>query len=185
MTTEIIEITADTPREVRALNGWADVDRALLALRIAEAELATVGAKHDAVIQIAQEAKQSELAPIISRQERMRQRVEAFVGEHREGLDGKSLKLTHGTVGYRMGNPTVEYEHGEEHTMKMLHTRGLGVCVVQVEKIDKKALRGLSDLELAVIGAKVLQEEAFFLKLAKSPAVLYPDQVQVQEGQDA
>jgi phage host-nuclease inhibitor protein Gam len=180
-----IQITTDMQREVRVLHDWADVDRAMLALRVAEVELASIGAKHDAVIQIAQEAKQAELQPIVSRTERMRERLEAFVEEHRADLEGRSLKLTHGTVGYRRGNPVVAYERDAAHSMDMLKVRGLDACIAVVEKIDKKAVRGLDETELAVCGISITHDDRFFVRLAKSPVVIYPEVERTDGADDA
>ncbi len=172
------------PSEVRVIHDWPDVDRALLALRVTQAEMDTIGAQFDETIQQAQEAKQKALRSRQARVERMELEIEAFVRDHRDDMSGRTLKLTHGTVGFRKSPPKVEYSKGEEHTLEMLSVRGLtDSCVVVVNKLDKKALRKLSETEKALCGIKVLTEERFVLKLAKDPPVTYPEQAVEDDGE--
>jgi len=170
-----ITITDDIVREVRALNEWSDADRALLALRVNRAEVERISASYDAQIQRLQEAKQRALAPVVGRIERTKERLEAFVTEHRDEMDGQSITLTHGRVGYRRSAAKVELFKGEEFTLRMLELRKHDGCIAIKKKVDKKAVKDLSGGELAICGVHVLTGEKFFAKLADSPAVVYPD----------
>ncbi len=170
-----VHVTRDTPREVRALNEWSDVDRALLALRVCQVELETIGAVHDAQIQVHQEAKQKALAPIVARVERMQERLESFVTENRGQMDGQSVSLTHGRVGFRKTAAKVKLLRDAEQVLEMLALRNHDDCIAVTKKIDKKAVKDLPGGELAICGIHVHDGERFFVKLAKSPAVVYPD----------
>ncbi len=178
-----IELPPGTAREVRAIAGFEDADRALLALRIAETELSTIGAGFDAQIQALQEAKQSALQPIQRRVERMNERLEAFTVEHKGELGGRSWSGVHGTIGFRKGSVRVELDRDEADVLDMLRRRGHDQCVVTTTKLDKRQLKKLTGVELTVCGVSTHQDEKFFIKLAKSPAIVYPqvDQADEQE----
>jgi len=169
-----IEITPNTAREVRSLNQWADCDRVLLALRIADVGAGSISAQYDAIIQDAQERKQRALQPITDRRERMLTRLEEFVRSHRADLEGQSIKLVHGTVGFRKGQVKVLLPLGEEHTIDRLRSRGHEDCLRTTIEIIKPAALKLPGVEQRLCGVELEQGETFFHKLAKSPAISYP-----------
>lgn len=174
-----IEITINTPREVRAINGWADVDRLMLALRIADVELGQIAASFDARIADLTEAKQRAVQPIVNRRERMEALAKNWIEEHRaemldkKGQPAKSVKLVHGTVGFRKGQVSISTED-EEKAIALLEKRGHADCVVTRQALVKDAVKKLEATELFMCGFKLSQEERFYVQLSKSPAITYP-----------
>jgi phage host-nuclease inhibitor protein Gam len=168
---------SELPTEVRVVDTWENLDRALLALRVTEARIAEVSAKFDEDIQIAQEGKSKAITPLVARKERMEAIIKEFAIENRAalGTGRKSIKLVHGKIGFRKGKPKMVLSNGEEHTIRLLKLRGHAECVVVKEEIDKAALKNLPVSEMKLCGISQEQSEAFFYDLATDPPIVYPE----------
>lgn len=171
---QAIEITPDTPREVRVLHDWADVDRALFALRIVDAELSAGAAGFDGQISDLMDRKQQALQPLVNRRDRMNDMLREWVGIRRDDFaPDQSIKLVHGTVGYRKGAVSITTED-EARSIELLEKRGHNDCIETKRSLVKAAVKKLNAADLFVCGFKLDQSEAFYIKLAKSPAITYP-----------
>jgi len=170
-----VHVTTETRRELRVLHEWPDVDHLLLALRMADTEIAGIEVTFDAQLQIIQEGKQAALEAVQARKARMEELLETWVEDHRSDYKGKSKQLVHGRVGHRSGAPKVDMPKGEAFTLARVQTRGHGECFVTTPKLDKKGLKKLTPAEQALCGVVVSRSEAFFYKLSKSPGIVYPE----------
>jgi len=167
---------AELPTEVRVIDSWEDLDRALLAMRVADARIAQEGARYDQVIQAAQEKKSKALSPIQARKERMEVAIKEFAVNHRGDLKGKkSIDLVHGRVGWRKGHLQLIPSDSEANTIRLLKIRGHVECVVMKEELDKAALKNLPVHERGLCGIKEKQEERFYFDLSTDPPIVYPD----------
>lgn len=163
------------PPDIATIETWEEVDVALGVLRLTEARLDAIAVEVDTEIQRLQEAKRRRSVRLVGRRERVEALVRTFVEGHRDGFAGgkRSLRFTHGEVGFRWGKPRVEIEN-EDRTKALLRVRGLDACIVTQESLDRAALRKLPGPELNLCGIVVLQDESFFYKLSKDDPIPYP-----------
>jgi phage host-nuclease inhibitor protein Gam len=176
----------DLPTEVRVISSWEDADRAMLALRIVEAQIAQEGARFDQAIQEAQERKSKVMGPLQARKERMEKVLEEFATANRTSLGSKkSINLVHGRIGWRKGNRKLTFTSSEGTTIRMLKLRSHPECIVVKEEIDKAALKNLPPHELALCGIGSEQKERFYYDLSSDPPIVYPDVQPFEEGDDA
>ncbi len=90
--------------------------------------------------------------------------AEAHKGEL---LDGKrrSVGMTHGTIGWRMGTPAVKVARGQEETLvKTLLRLDLGRFLRTAVTLDKEAILKDPAAVEGIVGLTVEQKETFFAK---------------------
>lgn len=174
-------------RDIRKVETWEDCDRALGVLRGLQAELGLIGSDFDERIAILQQQKQRASQALMDRQERIEGLVKIFAGANREGATkkgAKSLKMVHGAVGWKKGNPQITFHKSKEHTLGLVLKRGLSSLTNTEVTLDKAALKKLTPEEQKALGVGVVQVEQFFIKLSDDPTVEYPA-VTVSEGEDS
>ena len=85
----------------------------------------------------------------------------------------KSLELTHGTLGWRTGNPKLKLTRGSswEAALTIVETISKFAHFLRVKKeVNKEAILAaasqetISEAELKQIGVKVVQDESFFVE---------------------
>ena len=168
----------ELPKEVKVIETWPDVDRTLLALRVARATIEMVSAKFDTAIQVAQEGKAKALKITHGRLERMEKVIEDWVTDHRSGFKpgAKSLVLVHGRVGFRKKPAKMRYLFGEEYTLERLQELKLVDCIkVAAPEIVKDQVKRLAADVLLQVGVAIDQAEGFYYELANDPPIVYPD----------
>lgn len=170
------ESNVQVQRDIRTIVSWPDVDRALGALRFLEAEQARIAADYDARVANLQEEKQRALQPLLHRQERIEKLIAEFAEANRGTLKkkSKSLKMVHGTVGWKLASPKIEFVVSEGHTLALAMKRGLDSLFRMVPKLDKAALAKLTTGEQAALAVRIVQGEALYHKLSADPAISYP-----------
>lgn len=89
-------------------------------------------------------------------------RAEIFSGETKTGASASA------NFGFRLGNPTLKALNrrwSQEETMKELRRLGMVDFIRVKEELDKNGLKArLSDEQLASVGLRVCQSEAFFIE---------------------
>jgi len=157
---------------------WDDVDAEL-------GELVELKAQEDGVeseMNDALKAIRDQFAPALAQigeaRSEAESQVKAFCVEHRADFGArKSRELTHGTVSFRLGNPTLALKNRDWNWKSVLASvKGamnvvLRRCVRVKEEIDKEAVLAakaagkVTDQELAESGLKVAQKETFGIEL--------------------
>lgn len=171
-------------RDIRKVESWEDCDRALGVLRGLQAELGLIGSDFDERIALLQQQKQRASQALLDRQERIEDLVKGFATKNREGATkkgAKSLKMVHGSVGWKKGNPQITFHKSEEYTLNLVQKRGLDSLTNIKVTLDKSALKKLTPEEQRSLGVSIAQDELFFIKLSDDPTVEYPA-VTVDEG---
>ncbi len=131
---------------------WLEADLALRRLGEIDVQVARLEAElAEAVTRLKSEAaiKVDSLRQIRKTREK---ELEAFAKAHREELHGKSVHLTHGTLGFRKGRPTVKLAWKAGRIIEALKVRKLLGCIRVKESLNKDALLLLKDEQLADCG---------------------------------
>lgn len=94
---------------------------------------------------------------------------EKYALTHRETLFGrlKSAASHLGTYGFRTGNPTLKLLNRKwkwDDVLVTLKAIGRTECVRTKEEANKDALKMLDDAELAKVGLRIEQAEAFYIE---------------------
>lgn len=155
--------------ESGTITTWSDCDQTLCQLRILDAKIESVGARHDRIIATAQERKAAELDPLVAERAGLDSQVLTYVGAQSGRLPKgkKSYKLTHGVVGFRKGKAAVVVAD-EESTIKALRAQGLLQCIVTKETLEKAELLKLDDVALAACGVTVTRKERAYYELTET-----------------
>lgn len=183
-TTEKAEKIVRVQRNIRVITTWPDVDRAMGVLRYLEAELAQVTVQYDEEIANLQEQKRCAVAPLQARKERIEALITEFAEANRDTLKkgAKSVKMVHGTLGWRKATAKVEFLVDEAHTLALAVKRGLSALYKMVPKLDKTALARLTHGEQTALQVRLVQAEALYVKLSADPAIDYPATESAEDG---
>lgn len=164
-------------RDIRKVVDWPTADTALGVLRLVDAELAQVQAEYDEQIQQIEAAKRKAVAPLQKKRDRVEELVIDFAETQKGQLPKKarSIKLVHGTVGWRKGAVTVTLIGDEEHTIEQLKARGQFQCVVTTENLDKSEVKKLPASVARQCGITITQTDRLYYKLKNEPIPEYPE----------
>jgi len=94
--------------------------------------------------------------------------LEEFASSREEELDGRSKKLTHGTVGFRRTTKIV-LRNKAATVLRKLRARRLDDCIRVKETVNKEALAAYDDEVLRDVGARRKVEDRFY---AETPEVV-------------
>lgn len=169
------EVAVIIQRDIRKVETWQDVDRAMGVLRGTAAELASVGADFDAQIAELEAQKAKAVKPLVDKRARVEALIMDFAGPRRDELGKKkSVKLVHGVVGWKLSPKAVAFTHSEQRTIDLAKARGLDSLLKVKTDLDKAAVKKLTAAEQLALGVKITQEERLFVELSESPAIEYP-----------
>jgi phage host-nuclease inhibitor protein Gam len=164
------------PTDIDSIASWQDVDVGMGVLRRTDAELSRVAIDVDEQIAQLEATKLEQSAPLVARRDRIETAITEYSNAHRAEikLPAKSVKLTHGVVGWKKAAPKVELAGTEEATIKLLKLRGHTECIRVTEEIDKKKLLDLGSGEARLCGVTITQTERLNIKLNQGKLVEYP-----------
>jgi phage host-nuclease inhibitor protein Gam len=142
--------------------------------------------ERDAQLAEIRETSDQEIGPIEARMKAALIRAEKYAETHRDELFPGKLKSAETGLtifGFRLGQPTLSLLNKKwswEEVIKALKAKGLAQFVVTTEKPDKDGLKAqLNDEQLASVGARISQSEAFYVEPKRDAA---PEQRLVGEG---
>lgn len=169
----------------RTIESWEQLDQAMGELRRLDARIAGVDARYDRLIQGVQERKAKAARPLSEARKQLFDACLTFVRDHEGEIDakkkkseeeaGRSRKLVNGEVGTRFGAVKVKLEESEAKVIATLKALGHLECFKVAEEL---VLGKCKDLPAAVrtrAGIALVREKSWFVTLAKSPVVTYPD----------
>lgn len=148
------------------LKSWEQVDQALREIAEANNELAML---HSAMnLQVDTLKKQFDEAAKhyhekVKKNELL---VKEFVSANREEMDGKSKKLTFGTVGFRMSTK-LGLPKDLAKVIKNLKKYHMEKCITTKESVNKDVLRTYEEKDILKVGGRLQKEDAFFYDLSK------------------
>lgn len=144
------------------LKDWAGADDALRQIHEAGNTLAEMEAeKNRRIDTIKQEYGQMAL-PLQNRIKRLEADLREYAGAHRMEMEGKSKRLTFGTVGYRQSSRIIVPPARIPDIIAQLRGMGLKECIQTKEVLDKDALRRQSADVLMELGISIKQSDDFY-----------------------
>ena len=149
-----------------------DVERLLGELAICDATRRRALAEMDAEIKTVRDRYAADLDALDAAQKALEDEIASWAELHKEAFGEKrSLVLTHGAIGWRLGNPAVRLKPRvkAEQALQMVKDR-LPQYVRTTEELDKAALlaafsgKALTAEDLAACGLRVAQTERFYVE---------------------
>ncbi len=149
-----------------------DVEGLMAQVAVADAATRKITAQMDAEITRVREKFSAALDAQKAVREDAEEQIASWAELHKADFgDRRSMALTHGTIGWRLGNPAVKLRARvkAEQALEMVRQR-LPEFVRTVEELDKSALlnayagNALTDGDLEACGLKIAQTERFFVE---------------------
>lgn len=147
-----------------------DVERLLGELALKNARRRALTAKMDAELKAVRDRYAADLDALDAAQKALEEEIASWAELHKAAFGEKrSLVLTHGAIGWRLGNPAIRLKPRvkAEQALQMVKER-LPAYVRTVEELDKAGLlaavagKALDAEDLAACGLRVAQTERFF-----------------------
>jgi len=158
-----------------ALQSWSGVDKALLRIRELDALIAAQEAAKDTQMRELQAKYDAVIIPRIEQRDALGRALEAFVKVHQDDLVGRSRRLNHGIVGYRLGQPSVKTLKGWTlgKALEAITNAGKRSWIAIKRAVDKEAiLRAKPPAEdLLKFGLEIAQQERFYYDTAEVETV--------------
>ncbi len=156
--------TPDTPQTLE------DVERLMGELALKDARRRALTAKMDAELKAVRDRYAADLDALDAAAKDLEAEIASWAELHKEDFGAKrSILLTHGTIGWRLGNPAIRLKPRvkAEQALAMVKER-LPAYVRTVEELDKAGLlaavagKALDAEALAACGLRVAQTERFY-----------------------
>lgn len=158
--------TPDTPQTLD------DVERLLGELALKDARRRALTAKMDAELKAVRDRYAADLDALDAAAKDLEAEIASWAELHKEAFgDKRSILLTHGAIGWRLGNPAIRLKPRvkAEQALQMVKER-LPQYVRTTEELDKAGLlaafsgKALSAEDLAACGLRVAQTERFYVE---------------------
>lgn len=160
-----------TTKEVTART-LEDVERLMATVAAADAAARKITAQMDQELHRVREKYSAALDAEAKRRADAEEEIASWAELNRAAFGSKrSLELTHGTVGWRLGNPTVACRLRVKvaAALELVRAR-MPEFVRTAEELDKAAIlsaytaRAVTDEELATVGLRITQTERFYVE---------------------
>jgi phage host-nuclease inhibitor protein Gam len=151
-----------TKQAVPELQSWDDVNRALREIGECEIGIEELEAKMNIKINDAKLEAEKLGTPLKNAIAVRVEQIEAFVGENRDALIGKSKDLNFGTVGYRQSTSITYSTRKTEQVLEKLEEFGMLNCILVKRSVNKEALKLYPDKDIAKVGARRKIEDKFY-----------------------
>lgn len=158
--------TPDTPQTIE------DVERILGELALKDARRRALTAKMDEQLKAIRDRYAADLDALDAAAKDLEAEIASWAELHKEAFgDKRSILLTHGAIGWRLGNPAIRLRPRvkAEQALQMVKDR-LPQYVRTTEELDKAALlaavsgKALTAEDLAACGLRVAQTERFYVE---------------------
>lgn len=152
--------------EEPTLKNWEQVDEALKTIAEAGHELEML---HSAMnLQVDGLKKQFDEAarPYHEKVKQNELLIKEFAAAGRAEMDGKSKKLTFGTVGFRMSTK-LGLPKDVAKVIASLRKYGMEKCITVKESVNKDILKTYEEKDILKVGGKLQKEDTFYYELNK------------------
>jgi len=147
--------------------GWEAADAVLRGVGRLDAEIAHDQAELAAAIGDLKAKYDEHISPLLDARKAQVKALEAFAHAHRKEMPGKSICLTWGVLGFRLGRPTIKFTWKTARVIEALKLKKLTDCLRIKESPIKDRLLLLEDDQLNAIGcARTQGRDAFFAEPA-------------------
>ena len=146
-----------------AIKNWEDADLALNCIGLIQNRRQTREADARAKIEAIKSSLQEMIGPDQEKEKSVVKALEKFVKANQKDLQGRSLKLAWGTVGFRLTPPKLKVRNVSTTLAKLRELGGKFKRFIRVkEELDKDALEVLGDDDLKALGVTRAQADRFF-----------------------
>jgi phage host-nuclease inhibitor protein Gam len=164
-------------KKTTTLKSFEEVDQSLLRLGQVEAFVQKREAEMNEKIQLLRDGFDRTTSAPRTETKLLQDEIEAFCILHKDEFEkSRSKDLVHGSVSFRVGNPSVaalNRKYSFKTIIELLKRLGLAKLYLRTkEEIDKEAIladyaaKKISDDKLAAAGIKVDQKESFNIDIA-------------------
>lgn len=162
-----------------ALVSWEQVDEALLNIGLLEREIEQRENELNEYLEELKKQTVAEVQPLLAQKTYLENQIKDFCLARRTEMDGKSRKLNFGTVGFRRSSRVVVAQ--VEECLARLQELGLWDCIRMKKSVDKARLKGLDELTIEKVGARLVVEEVFAYQLDHQKVESYTDMTNAKE----
>lgn len=157
---------ATKTREVRPVDGRARADLYLAHIGRLSRARATLEAEMNEAISRIREMYRARIERLDRAIDVRTSALRRWAEAHPELFDGaRSMELTHGRIGWRLGNPSLRLLGGTtwEQVLERLERRGLHDYIRMVREPDKRRMiADAGQLPLRELGVRIYQRDEFF-----------------------
>lgn len=147
------------------LRSWGDADDALRQIHEAKNTLAELDAEQNRRIDTVKEECKKMAQPLKNRVQQLEADLLAFSDAHRCEMDGKSRRMSFGTVGYRVSSKITVATSKMGEVLARLKGMGLTQCIKVTETLDKEQLRKQPADIIMEVGASISSKDEFYYDL--------------------
>lgn len=147
--------------ETPHLKSWQEVNDALRCIAEAQNEIAIVESGMNMqidAIKEAHEAKIKEYKEEIKRQELL---IKEYTTDRRDELNGKSMDLTFGKVGFRKSTKLI-LPKALDRVISSLRKNGMEACIIVKETVNKDVLKTYPEEDILQVGGSLKVEDTFW-----------------------
>lgn len=144
------------------LRGWTDADDALRQIHEAKNTLAELDADQNRRIDAVKDEYKRIAQPLKNRIAQAEADLMLFTDAHRAELEGKSRRLTFGSVGYRVSSKINLAGSKLADAIARLKSMGLTQCIKTTETLDKEMLRKQHADVIMEVGASISTKDEFY-----------------------
>lgn len=156
-------------KPIETITTWFQVDDALAEIGRLDNDLTKARAEAQETIDGVKGGLKAFNDTVNARRKELVSAVQVFATANRKDIDGKSRKLTFGTIGWRKSTRIV-IRKAAEILAKIKQAKATGVAWAQGlirvrEAPDKEAMGALTDAQLKSVGASRKVEDIFFVEI--------------------
>jgi len=149
------------------LKTWDDVDTCLREIAECEIALNDIDGNMNLAINGAKETAARLAKPMQTRTKTLEVLIKAFVEENRADIQGKTMALNFGKVGFRQSSRVSIPTKQIEAIIKNLRSHNMTDCITVEERINKEVLERYPDGDIAKVGASRKVEDKFWMETDK------------------
>lgn len=152
--------------EEPTLRNWEQVDEALKAIAEAGNELEMLHSAMNLQVDALKKEFDEAARPYHEKMKQNELLVKEFTAASRAEMEGKSKKLTFGTVGFRMSTK-LGLPKDVAKVIANLRKYGMEKCITTKESVNKDVLKTYEEKDILKVGGKLQKEDTFYYELNK------------------
>lgn len=152
--------------EEPTLRNWEQVDEALKAIAEAENELEMLHSAMNLQVDALKKEFDEAARPYHEKVKQNELLIKEFTAASRAEMEGKSKKLTFGTVGFRMSTK-LGLPKDVAKVIANLRKYGMEKCITTKESVNKDVLKTYEEKDILKVGGKLQKEDTFYYELSK------------------
>ena len=152
--------------EEPTLKSWEQVDEALKTIAEAGHELEMLHSAMNLQVDALKKEFDEAARPYHEKVKQNELLVKEFTAASRAEMEGKSKKLTFGTVGFRMSTK-LGLPKDVAKVITNLRKYGMEKCITTKESVNKDILKTYEEKDILKVGGKLQKEDTFYYELSK------------------